>query len=361
MIEFVVVLLCLFLNAILAAVEMAFVTVTKPRLRELARSGRREARRILRLRENPERTLSVIQIGITAVGALAAAVGGASASGYFAPWVAEATGLSSRTSGILSLIAVVLPITYSSVVIGELVPKTLALRNPLAIVLRAARWLVFFDRLLSPIVTFLEASTRLVVKVIRPQHFRKSNSPIDEDVELDQLSSQAREYVLNLVDVEKMRIGDLRLPWSEVVFVAFDSTAIEVERVALASGHTRLPVFRDGDVVGILNTKEFMVFRNAGQGDWRVLVREVVKVDESSPILRALKRMQDKRSHLSITYVNGRLSGIVTMEDVLEEIIGDIYDEDDDGILRRVLSTGSRSRIYRPPINRGDDLVFPRE
>jgi putative hemolysin len=130
MIELAVIAACLLLNGILAGVEMAFVTIGRPRLRELARSGNRDAQSILKLRENPERTLSILQIGITLVGAIAAAVGGAGAEELLDPILMQRFAVTEETAEIIGIILVVLPITYLSVVVGELVPKALALRNP---------------------------------------------------------------------------------------------------------------------------------------------------------------------------------------------------------------------------------------
>jgi putative hemolysin len=295
------------------------------------------------------------------VASAAAAIGGASASESIGPWLARVWGWSEPTAEFVAIVVVIVPLTYLNVTIGELVPKALALRHALPILLFSARWLLVCDRILSPIVSFLEFSTHFVLRLLPPWR-RKKNSLSGEDlpegeaaIELDLLSQQTREYVLNLVDLENKRLRDVGLPWSEVVFISYEASIEEVSGVALDSGHTRLPVFKDGDVVGILNTKEFMVLEKAGMEDWRALIRDVVRVDEGSPILRSLRRMQDKRSHLSITYRGGRLSGIVTIEDILEEIIGDLFDEDDDGSLRGVLAASARSRAWRrqePPSER---------
>ena len=158
--EVAIISVCLFLNAILAAYEMAFVSVPRPELRKIARSGNKYAKTLLSLRDSPERTLAIIQIGITMLGAIAAAVGGAGASDFIEPYLREKFGFPELLAESIGVIAVVLPITYLSVVIGELVPKTLALRNPTKIVLSGAKWLLIADRILSPIVTLLEWSTK---------------------------------------------------------------------------------------------------------------------------------------------------------------------------------------------------------
>ena len=369
MIEIAIILLCLSLNAIFAAVEMAFVTAEKPRLRQLAKDGNLDAQRILELRKNPERTLSILQIGISIVGAVAAAVGGVGAVGTLSPWFVKHFTLGKSASEALALIVVVLPLTYFNVVASELVPKSLALRNPQTIVLWSASWLTLFDRVLSPIIWILEDSTRFVLRLFRRRVSSSALGPVNsepevgdegEAVELDLLSNQTREYVLNLVELEHRRIGDVRLPWQQVTFVRQSDSEAEVERTVLNSGHTRIPVL-DADserISGIINTKEFMVLRATEGGDWRKLIRPVVRVDETSSILRALRLMQERHSHLSITYRNGARTGIVTVEDILEEVIGDLYDEDDDGIYRRLLAANAkvRARSRRLPIYSSRDL-----
>jgi putative hemolysin len=135
-----------------------------------------------------------------------------------------------------------------------------------------------------------------------------------------------------------------------VVSVSIDDPIEAVETVILSSGHTRLPVRRDGVVAGLINTKELLALRKAGAVAWVDIVRPWVPIQESDSLLRALRQMQERRSHLSIVYAGTTLSGIVTMEDILEEVIGDIFDEDDDGALKRILSTGSTFRTTGPAI-----------
>ncbi len=159
MLEGLIILICLLLNALLAGAEMAFVTVSRPTLRELVRQGHTEAKLLLGLRENPERTLSVVQVGITLIGALAAAVGGAGAEELLSPGIETSLGVGGNTADTIAIGLVVLPLTYLTVVIGELVPKTLALKNSLKFALRASPWLLMFDKVFGPVVTLLEWSS----------------------------------------------------------------------------------------------------------------------------------------------------------------------------------------------------------
>lgn len=349
--EVIVIGLCIGINALLAAVEMAFVSVGKPHLRELAKSGNTDAQKILSLREKPERTLSVIQVGITLVGALAAAVGGAGAEEWLRPLIQNRFRSSENTAEAIAILLVVVPITYLSVVVGELVPKTLALRNPLAIVLRAAKWLILFDRILSPIVFALEWSTRKFLNIfwrLRLVSAKEHLTPTTDMAEkFDALSAQHKQYVFNLVNLEKKRVTDVMLPWERVNKIDLSLSVFEVEEMVLASGHTRLPVVKDQPVTGILgllHTKEFTSFRKYGKEDWHTIIRPILQVQEGDFILKTLRTMQEKRSHLAVVCTKNNLVGIVTLEDIIEEIIGDIYDEDDDGALRKVLSTGASFR-----------------
>lgn len=340
--EWIVVLVSLFLNAMLAAAEIAFVTLTRAQLREVAKSGKKSALTLMELRENPERTLSVLQIGISLVGAVAAAVGGAEAHESIAPYYQSHFDISIRTAKVISLFSVVVPITILNVVFAELVPKTLALRNPIKIALWSARWLMALDKFFLPIVDLLEWTTKKILSIFFPRS--KVAPPAPETVELDQLSSQTRQYILNLIGIEKKRVREVMLPWTQVDHVYFSQTIQEIEVVALRSGHTRLPVIAEGQVFGIINTKELLALVKSGADKWVQIVRPVSRVQEYDSLLKALRQMQEKRSHLSTVFAGAALVGVVTMEDILEEVIGEIYDEDDDGALRRILSSAGRMR-----------------
>lgn len=352
MLELVVILLCLLFNAVLAGAEIAFVTVNRPLLRQLVRQGDKKAKLLLHLRENPERTLSVVQVGITLVGAMAGAVGGAGAEELLSPLLETTFNVGETTADTIAIGLVVLPLTYFTVVVGELVPKTFALKNTLGFALRAAPWLSLLDKIFGPIVTLFEWSTKqmlTVLSLIPLSKFSKDTPSAsslepqvseggEESIMLEALSSQHRQYVMNLVDLERKRMKDIFVPWKHVIHVRPSQSTEEVEEIILASGHTRIPVLQDTDVIGILNTKEFMVLRGAGGDHWSPLVRPAVRLHTDTPILTGLRLLQARRMLMAMVYGNQTLLGIVTLEDILEEIVGEIYDEDDDGRLRRILS-----------------------
>lgn len=343
--EIAVVAICLLLNAFFSAYEMAFVSVPRSELRSLAREGNEDAKVLLSLRENPERTLSAIQVGITLVGAIAAAVGGAGAAETIEPYFIQAHGLSERAAEMTAVVLVVLPITYLSVVVGELVPKTLALRNPTRIVLAGSKLLFLADRVLSPVIALLEWSTKKILEIF----FRKSKAPSPSDtasIEIDSFSPVHQKIMLNMADIERKRIKDILLPWSKVIFIQKASTIEEVTRVVVASGHTRLPVKEDGRVVGLLHTKEFIALKESGESNWQAFVRPVLFAQPTDSALGVMRLLQDNRSHMAVVLTpSGECLGVVTLEDILEEVVGDIFDEDDDERVRAVYAAKVKSRV----------------
>jgi putative hemolysin len=347
--EWLIIAVCLVLNALLAAAEMAIVTLTRAQIKELVKSGKKSAQTLLILRENPERTLSVMQVGIGLVGSLAAAVGGVEADQLLAPYLVARFALSTQTARVLSIGLVVLPLTFLNVIFAELVPKTLALRNPVKIALISSHWLMAMDRIFLPLVDLLEWTTKRILALLFPKSRMQAPPTNVDTVELDELSSQTRQYVLNLVGLEKKRVRDITFPWLQVDYVNLQQTIGEVEAIALRSGHTRLPVLSDAQVVGIVNTKELLALIKAGEEKWNQIVRSISRVQEYDTLLKALRQMQEKRSHLSAVFAGTSLVGIVTMEDILEEVIGEIYDEDDDGALKRILSSAGRMRGVKTP------------
>jgi len=269
------------------------------------------------------------------------------------------------TADAIAIGLVVLPLTYSTVVVGELVPKSFALKNALGFALRAAPWLSLFDKIFGPIVTLFEWSTKQVLVLLNLIRFPKfarvtTPEPMQEPLvseagevplRLETLSSQHRQYVLNLVNLERKNFKDIYLPWQHVVHIQLSQAVEQIKETILASGHTRIPVFEGGDVVGILNTKEFMALRESGGDNWSSLVRPAVKLQANTPLLAGLRLLQERRMHMAVVYAEQTLLGIVTLEDILEEIVGEIYDEDDDGRLRRILSATPRTIGVTPSMS----------
>lgn len=342
--EIVIILLCLILNALLAAYEMAFVSIPRSELRALSKAGNKDAFTLLNLRENPERTLSIIQIGITLVGAIAAAVGGAGAGETLEPYFMGNFALSERSAEALSLILVVMPITYLSVVVGELVPKTLALRNPTKIVLTGARPLFIADRVFSPVISVLEWSTQRILKTFFPRS-KVTQQSEPATIELNEFSPVHQKFMLNMADIERKLLRDILLPWAQVTYVQKSASLEEVFQTVLNSGHTRLPVKENGSVFGVLHTKEFISLRESGETHWQSIVRPTLLLKPTDSALGTMRLLQDKKTHMAIVASSqGQLMGIVTLEDILEEVVGDIFDEDDDGRVRKVYAAKIKSR-----------------
>lgn len=346
MFELILITVCLAINALLAGSETAFIAVSKPDLRELVKNGDPKIKQLLALRENPERTLSIIQVGITFVGAFAAAIGGAGAEEEISPWIISRFGLNDFLSELIALTIVVIPLTYISVVLGELVPKTLALRRPLFIASNAAPWLTKISNLVSPIITLFEESTKKILSLFPPKHVISEEQSDNATTELDLLSPPSRQYVVNIMKIEKTTVNEILVPWSEVIFVEEYQSQEQIEHTIISSAHTRLPVVKNDDVIGILNAKEFLALQKTGESNWQSLLRAAYKMDIHTSILSALRLMQEKRIHMAVVYDGKNKRGIVTMEAIFEEIIGDIYDEEDDGRLSRILSSAAFKGKY---------------
>ncbi len=338
MFEISIIILCLLCNALLAASETAFIALNKPTLKELMKQGNERAKLLFALRENPERTLSVIQVGITFVGAFAAAIGGAGAEETITPWLRLSCNLGETSAEIISLLLVVLPLTYISVVIGELVPKSLALRRPLSVASRSAPALHKISIVINPVVTLFEWSTKKIVSWFPKKHIDHEETLNDESsLQLNRISLANRQYVFNIVKIEETTLHEISVVWSEVVFVTKDQSLEELEHTIITSGHTRLPVIEGKAVIGIINAKEFLAFQKTEKRDWISILRPCLHIPSKTPILSALRLMQEARAHMAVVIHESQLYGIVTMESIFEEIVGDIYDEDDDDAFKRLV------------------------
>lgn len=343
MFTFFIVGLCLIINAVLSCIEMAFVTVSKPHLKKLSTKGDKAAELLLQLKERPERVLSILQIGITLVGAVSAAVGGAGAEEHISPYVQELLQVTEETSETIAILIVVLPLTYLSVVVGELVPKTLALRFPLRLARIGVYLLLVLERIFSPAVFLLEFSTKVLIFPLS-RLFRHEKA-VDQasSVDLDNLTDSHKQYVINLIEVDQRRIKDILVPWSSVTKVPKSAHHTEVLDIIRQERHTRMPVVDENDQpLGVLHAKEFISEVEITKLNWNELIRPIIRIQSDERILTALKLLQTRKSHMAIIYKKEQILGIVTLEDIFEEVVGDLYDEDDNPQV--LLSSNSKIR-----------------
>lgn len=357
MLQISIIFVCLILNAILSCIEMAFVTVPRPLLKKLSDNGSAAANRVLILKRNPERVLSVLQIGITLVGAISAAVGGASAEENLSPILMAHFQISEQVSEFVAIGIIVMPLTYFSVVLGELVPKSLALRYPLQFSLWGGWLLIALDRLFAPFVWVLEVSTRFLTQFIFSKFKSEYLSEVSEGIDIDNLSDSHKQYVLNLIEIDKRKVKDVMLDWEHVSRIQYSDHYHDILDRIRSSRHTRFPVIKEDMIVGLLHAKEFVSEAEIAKLDWTTLIHEALVLSANESLVSALKKLQNRRSHLAIVKRPNAIKptenppsimsvesvlGIVTIEDIIEEVVGDIFDEDDSP--RTLLSLNSRMR-----------------
>ena len=346
MIDLLVVITLILVGGFFAASEMALITVKRHRLGQLADDGNGAARVARRLTDDPSRFLATIQIAITFLGFLAGAVGANAFSRHLAvviddiPWT-----LIQDAASQIAFVVVTLLIALASIIVGELVPKTLALNFPERLALFVARPISFLQGLLSPIVWVVSRGSLVLVRLMggteKPQGGYLSTEELKLLVETGSeqggIEEEEKEMIHGVIELGDKRVHEVMVPRIGIRAVNVDDTLDEVLDMIVRAGHSRLPVFEDNldNIVGILYAKDLLPYlkgngRGNGQIDIRQLVRAPVYVPESKPVDDLLHEMQAAKRHIAIVVDEyGGTAGLVTMEDVVEEIVGEIQDEYD--------------------------------
>jgi putative hemolysin len=332
--EILFVLLLLVANGVFAMSEIALVSARKARLRQRADSGDARARAALELANAPDTFLSTVQIGITLVGIFAGAFGGATLAGQLAPQVARVPALAPYSEAV-SLFAVVLAITYLSLVIGELAPKRLALNNPEKVAAAVARPMSALSRAAAPLVRLLSLSTSAVLKVFGVK--ASAEPPVTEEeirvlilqgAEAGVFEHSEREIVESVFRLDDRRVTALMTPRLEIAWLDADAPPEEIRRRVAESRHSRFPVARGqlDEVLGVVRTKDLLGRCLAGEPpDLRSSLRAPLYVPESQSALQLLELFRKAHTHLALVVDEyGSVQGLVTVHDVLEAIVGDM-------------------------------------
>jgi putative hemolysin len=325
------------LAALFVAAEIALISLRESQIRQIAGRGKRGAR-VAKLAENPTRFLAAAQVGVTVCGFLSAALGAEKLGGYVIPWL-EGKGLSTGLSTTLSIIGVTLVIAYFSLVFGELVPKRLALFRSEEISLASAGLIDVIAKIFRPIIWLLSKSTDFVVRAfgIDPKEAR---SQISEEELLDlvaghaALSDEERDIVEEVFNASERQIHEVMVPRTEVDFMDVSFTVGKAIELAVDKAHSRYPVIRGSsdEVIGFIHVRDLLDTSLATKETKIIeLVRSIIFLPGTKGILPALSEMRKQGQHVAIVLDEyGGTDGIVTLEDLVECLIGDIRDEYDE-------------------------------
>ncbi len=340
--EILIIFFLLLINAFFAMSEIAIVSASKPMLRHMAKQGNKRAAAALELAENPSHFLSTVQVGITLVGILAGAYGGATIAKKIAPSLNEISFIHPYGETV-SVVLIVSAITYFSVVIGELIPKKIGLSNAEKIAVFVARPMRILSTIAHPVVVILSSSSLILMKIFGIA--KASDESVSEEelkavlsdgADSGVIEKEEHEMLQRVIRLDDRDVKSIMTHRTDVVFIRMDDTLDEIRVKVHESGHSRYPVM-DGDteeLKGIVRAKDLLDSALNGQAlDIAKHLRDVMVLPESASCLQALESFKKNRINLIVVVDEyGSTQGIVTASDLLEAIVGTLpsnYDHDD--------------------------------
>ena len=331
-----VILLLIFINGILALSEAAMLSVRKARLQQRVNEGDKRARLALKLAENPNRFLSTVQIGITVIDVLIGAISGATVAKLLAGIFADIPALA-RFSDTIGLAIVVITVSYLSIVLGELVPKRLALQSADRVASAIAGPMYFVSKLFAPFVWLLGKSTDLILHLLRVKH--TDDILVTEEellVQLDQgtqagvFEESEQDMVEGVFSLSDQRVNALMTPRNEIVWLDVNDTAAEIRRKVKDSPFSRFPVAEDSldKVLGVVKAKNLLLADLKSGRQLREILRPPIYIPETAFGSRALELFRESKRELMLVIDEfGGVQGLITLADILEEIVGELEGE----------------------------------
>lgn len=334
------------LNAFFAATEIAVISLNEKKVRALAEDGNKKAVKMLKIIEEPTQFLSTIQIGITLAGFLGSAFAADNFAEVLSAAISKAFNLSADNTKIINTVAVVLVtliLSYFTLIFGELVPKRIAMKHKEKLANSVCGIISFLAAVLKPIIWFLTISTNAVLRLVGIDPHEKEEPVSEEDIVImldagadeGSLDHDDIEYIKNVFKLDKMTAEDVMTPRKSVISISYDASDKEILEIIEEESYSRIPVYEDNPdkIIGILHACDYLLKRNEKNFDLKSILHTPVFVPETVSLDVLFKDMQTDHNHLAVV-VNeyGETSGIVTMEDILEEIVGEIWDERDEEI-----------------------------
>jgi len=344
--ELAVIILMLVFNAVFAAYEMGLASISRARLAILLNEKKKGAAEAAFMKDKMEASLATIQLGITLVGVVAAATGGAGVEETFVPYLQHKLGIAETFSGILAIIVLIIPLTFVIIVFGELVPKIMALNNKEWIVLRLSPLMKVLSQAIHPVISVIEITVKKVVGLltrwghaepsIRAQWLHELKAAVSLARTSKLMGEREEKIVISAAHLSTRPVGDIIIPTQDISMIYVGSSLANAIIKAHLDMHTRFPVCMKEDdpqsIEGYVNFKDIVVALSVNPSDptIRGISRPIKRVNEDTPLSQLLEVMIRERNHIVlVTSTQGTVLGMVTLEDIIEELVGEIEDEFD--------------------------------
>ena len=327
------ILILTILNGFFAATETSVISVSRARIQQLAEEGVANARIVRGFHLNIERFLTTIQIAITTVGFLASAIGAVS----FSDDLGRVIG-----NNVIAVILITLGIAFVTIVLGEIVPKTMAITHAERFALLSARVILVIQSVFYPLVWLISRSSNLITHRFGKEALTTVPTVTEEEIKLmvdtggkeGVIEEGEREMIYGVFELGELTVGDIMSPRVDIITLEGDSTLADAIHTSSEHGYSRIPVYEEtiDNIKGVVYVKDMLPYVESDKLDTQVrdVMREPYFVPESKKVSDFLQEMRQKRVHAAICVDEfGGVAGLVTIEDVLEEIVGEIQDEHD--------------------------------
>lgn len=369
--DILIILVLILINGFFVAAEIAFVSVRRTRLDELAEAGDRRAKRAQVLMRDPGRFLAVIQVAITFLGALASAVAAVSIVTVVSEPLRQISFLADYADTI-ALLFVTSIVAIVSIVLGELIPKGLALGNPDRIALAVSGPITLFAKIVSPLVAVLVALTKLISKPfgIDPTRTPELSAAeirliVEQGSQQGVLEAEEEQMISAVMSLSDSKLHEVMVPRIDIAAIDQEASFDDAVTLVLTEGHSRTPLYKESvdHIVGILYAKDLLRIIAAGgpRPRLRDIMRPALFVPESQAVDDLLNELQRRRVHMAIVLDEyGGTAGLVTIEDLLEEIVGEIQDEfDEEEPMKVIVREGEAILDGRADIDEMGELIDP--
>jgi len=346
--DFLIILVMIILNAVFSAYEMALASISRTKLTYLVQTKVSGAIEALFMKDRMEASFAVVQLGVTLVGSIAAAIGGAGVTESLNPYYQKHFGFSIGIAEFLSLVTLIIPLSSFTIIFAELIPKIFAIKNSEWVILKLSKTMVYFSYVASPVVSTMEYIVKSAIAFIDKNKTINSSRPDTQSsiYELKAALSLARTSLLIDAQQEKIvmsaaqlslrPIKDIMIPTADICMIPQNSTLSDALILAHLDMHTRFPVCTSANdpqtIQGYINFKDIIAALKINPDDPTIkgTIRPIMKFLDSTPISKVLERMIQEKLHIGLVENTQKLViGMITQEDIIEELVGEIEDEFD--------------------------------